>query len=95
MLKNIATVGSRFEGYCSACDEHVQGSMVEGEFVTVEGKNVCVVGSRGVGDCGHTTYAHTGSSVAKINGSPIARVGDEVKGTIDGNIITGEFVKLD
>ena len=69
--------------------------MVEGEFVTINGKKVCVIGSKGVGDCGHTTYVKTGSSVLTIEGKPVARVGDQVEGVIDGIIITGEFVQAD
>lgn len=94
-MKNVATVTCRFRGYCSSCDETVEGSMVDGEFVTINGKNVCVVGSKGVGDCGHTTYVVAGSSVWSIEGKPVARVGDPVAGIIDGQIITGEFVQAD
>lgn len=94
-MKSVATVDCLFRGYCEPCDETVTGRLVEGEFCMIEGKNICVIGSLGIGDCGHTTHVATGSSVWSINSKPVARVGDEVRGQIDGVIITGTFVNSD
>lgn len=95
MLKNVAVVGSMFTGWCSGCEEQVTGYMVEGAFVTIHGKNICVVGSRGVGSCGHDTYVAAGSEVFTIHDKPVARVGDPVAGMINGELIEGEFVLSD
>ena len=84
----VACVGDSFSGYCSACEQTVQGIMVEGEFVSIEGKNICVTGSMGRGNCGHTCAAQ-GSSFVTIQGKSVVRVGDAVTGTITGTIISG------
>lgn len=94
-MNNVATVGCRFRGRCDSCGDNVDGTLITGEFATIEGKNICVVGSKGVGDCGHNTYVVSGSTVWSIEGKPVARVGDRVNGIIDGTIITGEFVLAD
>lgn len=91
-MKPVAVVGSTFTGYCSICDETVTGTMVGGEFVTIDGAKACVTGSPGVGSCGHTTHAVGQSVVFFINGKPVARVGDPVQGTINGVLVSGSFV---
>ena len=93
----VACVGHRFHGRCSACDNReVEGTLVTGEFVTIEGKNICVTGSEGRGDCGHTCTVVGQSAVLKIEGKQVARVGDPVIGTITGTIITGsDFITSD
>ena len=90
----VACVGDSFSGYCSACEQTVQGIMVEGEFVSIEGKNICVTGSMGRGNCGHTCTAQ-GTSVVTIQGNSVVRVGDAVTGTITGTIISGsDFCRI-
>jgi uncharacterized Zn-binding protein involved in type VI secretion len=42
----------------------------------MNGVAVALVGSTGVGTCGHHTQATTGSNNVYINGMPIHRVGD-------------------
>lgn len=90
MSSPVACVGHRFTGVCHACDNHtVSGTLISGEFVTIDGKNVCVTGSQGKGDCGHTCTVIGGSTVWTIEGKAVARVGDSVTGTIEGTIISG------
>ena len=93
----VATVGCRFEGVCGDCNALVRGVLVSGAFVaTIEGKNVCVTGSRGRGDCGHFCAVVGQSAVWLIEGKPVARVGDPVTGGIEGRIINGsDFVFAD
>lgn len=96
MSKPVATVGSRFEGFCSACRSQVGGSLVTGSFVAVEGRPVCVTGSSGRGDCGHPCTAVGLSAVWSIGGKAVARAGDPVTGVIEGRITTGsDFVATD
>ena len=97
MSEPVCTVGHKFAGSCSACDgNYTEGYMVDGEFATIEGQPICVTGSKGVGYCGHTTYAVGQSSVWNINGKPVARIGDPVVGTINGVLISGsDFVRSD
>lgn len=92
MSEPICTVDFEFEGSCSACDgSWVRGKMITGEDkVRINGKPVCVTGSIGRGNCGHTCEAVGQSQVLMINGKKVARVGDPVRGTINGKIITGE-----
>lgn len=89
MSRPVATVGSRFEGYCSACAARVGGLLVEGSFMTIEGRAVCVSGSAGRGDCGHACAAVGQSAVWSIEGKPVARAGDPVAGVIEGHIVSG------
>ena len=93
----VATVGHRFEGFCRECGARVGGTLVSGEFPTIEGRNICVTGSRGRGDCGHGCTVVGRSAVWRIEGKPVARVGDPVTdGSIEGHIITGsDFVFSD
>jgi uncharacterized Zn-binding protein involved in type VI secretion len=44
--------------------------------VNLNGMPVAIVGSVGVGTCGHHTEAVTGSNNVYVNGMPIHRVGD-------------------
>jgi len=70
--------------------------MISGEFATIEGKNICVTGSTGQGDCGHTCISIGQSAVWKIEGKPVVRIGDPVTGGIEGRLITGsDFVSSD
>jgi hypothetical protein len=56
-------------------------------------QNVCITGSKGIGDCGHICDVLGQSEVLFIHDIPVARVGDPVIGVIEGNIITGsDFV---
>lgn len=90
MSEKIACIGHEFAGVCHACDDlTVHGVLVTGEFATIEGQNICVTGSEGVGNCGHRCTVIGKSQVFFINGIPVARVGDPVTGDIDGVIITG------
>jgi uncharacterized Zn-binding protein involved in type VI secretion len=62
----------------------------------IEGKDICVTGSIGQGDCGHTCTSVGQSEVWFIEGKPVARVGDPVTGDIEGELITGsDFVNSD
>lgn len=90
MSEKIACIGHEFDGVCHACDDvTVHGVLVTGEFATIDGRNICVTGSEGVGDCGHRCTVIGKSQAFFINGIPVARVGDPVTGDIDGVIITG------
>ena len=97
MRAPVVTVGHRFRGICRQCRMEVEGTMVEGEAGrTIEGKEICVTGSRGVGDCGHECISIGRSEVWRINGKPVARVGDPVTDGIDGELITGwDFVQAE
>lgn len=92
----VCTVGHRFEGYCTVCQTWVGGVMVDGEFPTIEGMNICVTGSNGIGDCGHPTQSIGLSAVWKIEGKQVVRIGDPVAGVINGQLVTGsDFVTSD
>lgn len=93
----VTTVGCAFEGYCNACSKMVRGKMIAGASErSIEGKDICVDGSPGRGDCGHSCVAVGGSAVWKIDGLPVVRKGDRVTGGIDGLIIEGsDFVNSD
>lgn len=93
----VATVGHRFEGVCQACGGvTVRGTLISGEFPTIEGRDICVTGSRGRGDCGHGCTVVGRSAVWRIEGKPVARLGDPVTDGIEGRIITGsDFVSAD
>lgn len=97
MPSPVARIGDTFEGRCSACDgHHVTGTLETGEFVTIEGRNICVTGSIGRGSCGHTCIVQGQSAVWSIEGKQVARVGDPVTGTITGTITSGcDFVETD
>lgn len=96
MSEPICTVDSEFIGHCSACDgAEVHGYMIDGEFPTIDGKNICVTGSVGQGTCGHTCTAVGQSQVFRINGKQVARVGDPVTGTIVGTLVTGSWATSD
>lgn len=96
MPSPVCAVGSKFQGHCSACDgSWVEGEIVEGEFVTIDGKNICVTGSLGRGYCGHETRAVGQSAVWRVNGKQVARVGDPVQGTITGTLTQGTWVNSD
>lgn len=93
----VATVGCRFTGFCSACKSQTSGKMISGAADrSIEGKNICVSGSEGVGDCGHSCKAIGQSQVLFIDSLPVARAGDPVIGEIVGKIIEGsDFVSCD
>lgn len=92
----VCCVGDRFEGFCRVCDHTVQGTMMTGEFPRIEDRNVCVTGSLGRGDCGHTCTSVGRSQVLFIEGKPVVRVGDPVTGEIEGRLVTGsDFVFSD
>ena len=96
MPQTVCCVGDRFEGYCLSCGHTVQGTMLTGEFPRIEDKNVCVTGSLGRGDCGHTCTSVGQSQVLFIEGKAVVRVGDPVTGGIEGRMITGsDFVFSD
>lgn len=96
MGQPVTCVGDLFRGYCSACPGVVVGRMVTGEFLALEGRNVCVTGSIGRDDAGHTCQAIGLSTAVTIEGKAVVRVGDPVTGTIEGVIITGsDFVSAD
>lgn len=93
MPQPVCCVGDRFEGYCLSCGHTVQGTMITGEFPSIEDRNVCVTGSAGRGDCGHTCTSVGQSQVLFIEGKAVVRVGDPVTGGIEGKMITGsDFV---
>ena len=71
--------------------------MIEGEEDrTIEGQQICVTGSKGVGDCGHPCESVGQSEVWFINGKPVVRIGDPVTNGIEGVLITGsDFVNSD
>ena len=74
----------------------VQGTMMTGEFPRIEDRNVCVTGSLGRGDCGHSCTSVGRSQVLFIEGKPVVRVGDPVTGEIEGRLVTGsDFVFSD
>lgn len=89
MPQPVCCVGDRFEGYCLSCGHTVQGTMLTGEFPRIEDKNVCVTGSLGRGNCGHTCTSVGQSQVLFIEGKAVVRVGDPVTGGIEGRMITG------
>ena len=94
----VCTVGHRFHGVCHACDDsEVDGMMITGSPVRrIDGLEICVTGSIGVGDCGHMCYSIGQSSVFSIDGMPVVRIGDPVTGDIDGMLITGsDYVRSD
>lgn len=96
MPQPVCCIGDRFEGYCLSCGHTVQGTMLTGEFPRIEDKNVCVTGSLGRGDCGHTCTSVGQSQVLLIEGKAVVRVGDPVTGGIEGRMITGsDFVFSD
>ena len=62
----------------------------------IEGMDICVTGSVGLGDCGHTCTSIGQSVVFFIDDIPVVRMGDPVTGTIEGHLITGsDFVNSD
>lgn len=87
----IVTVGHKFEGICLACG----GRLVQGEMITgaserqIEGKDICVTGSIGLGYCGHTCEAIGKSEVFFLDNMPVVRLGDPVTGNIEGKLIEG------
>ncbi len=89
MPQPVCCIGDRFEGYCLSCGHTVQGTMLTGEFPRIEDKNVCVTGSLGRGNCGHTCTSVGQSQVLFIEGKAVVRVGDPVTGGIEGRMITG------
>lgn len=92
----VCCIDDRFEGYCRPCRHIVRGTMITGEFPRIEDKNVCVTGSIGRGDCGHTCTAIGRSQVLSIEGKAVVRVGDPVTGDIEGQLVTGsDFVFTD
>lgn len=94
----IACTTDVFVGNCSGHDGHpsVTGVIVTGEFVTIDGNNVAVTGSVGIGGCGHSCTVIGLSKVFRINGAEVARVGDPVVGTITGTIVSGaDYCKTD
>lgn len=94
----VVTIGHRFEGICHPCgDIIVQGEMVTGEPQRcIEGKDICVTGSIGVGSCGHICESIGQSEVFFIEGLPVVRLGDPVTGDIEGKLIEGsDFVNSD
>lgn len=98
MSEPVVTVGHKFQGICHACgDKFVTGEMVEGvENRRIEGKDICVTGSKGRGYCGHETKAVGLSEVFFLDGIPVVRLGDPVEGVIDGVLIEGsDFVTSD
>ena len=97
MASRVARTGDSFAGRCSACDgKWVTGTLETGEFVTIDGRNICVTGSIGRGRCGHTCTVQGQSAVWRIEGKQVARVGDPVTGTITGTITSGcDFVETD
>lgn len=98
MGQPVCTVEHRFTGWCYECEAAVGGSMVTGADpdICIEGKPICVDGSEGRGDCGHPCHAVGKSTVFKIMGKPVARVGDPVEGIIVGQLVSGsDFVFSD
>ena len=92
----VACVGDSFSGYCRVCKRNVTGTLVSGEFVTIEDKNICVTGSEGRGSCGHSCTVIGQSTVLTIENKPVARVGDPVTGDIEGTITSGsDFITAD
>lgn len=87
----IVTVGHKFEGICHICgDRKVQGEMITGAPERqIEGKDICVSGSIGLGYCGHTCEAIGQSEVFYIDNMPVVRLGDPVTGNIEGRLIEG------
>ena len=93
----VCTIGHRFRGYCKECDAIVEGTMITGSpDRMIEHMDICVTGSIGQGDCGHTCYSIGQSVVWFIDDLPVVRIGDPVAGTIEGELITGwDFVTSD
>ncbi len=93
----VVTIGHAFEGYCKACKGMVRGKMIGGASDRcIEGKDICVSGSPGRGDCGHSCVAQGQSEVWFIDGLPVVRKGDPVTGGIEGSLIEGsDFVNSD
>ena len=94
----VCTVGHRFTGVCHACgDVVIGGTMITGEpRRTIDGMDICVTGSLGMGDCGHICQAIGQSVVWDIDGKPVVRIGDPVTGLIDGQLVTGsDYVTSD
>lgn len=98
MPEPVVTVDHKFEGRCKLCNNRlVTGKMITGsDFVDIEGKPVCVDGSIGLGECGHTCESEGKSEVWFIEGKPVVRLGDPVRGNIVGKLIEGsDFVESD
>lgn len=94
----IVTVGHKFEGICHVCgDRLVQGEMITGAVSRqIEGRDICITGSIGLGYCGHTCEAIGMSQVFYLDHLPVVRIGDPVTGNIDGKLIEGwEFATSD
>lgn len=89
----VCTVGHKFVGICQICGP-TQGVMITGSPERqIEGKEICVTGSIGRGDCGHQCMAVGQSEVFFIDGLPVVRVGDPVTNGIEGELIEGsDFV---
>jgi len=99
-MSSKARVGDIFCGVC-CCHPPIPCVPMCGVIVTgcgcnnTDGKNSAMVGSLGVGFCGHPTVVVTGSSVTNCNGNSEARVGDAVAGCVLGTIVTGSSVRDD
>lgn len=85
----IACIGDTFKGICEACGEEVTGTLTTGEFIRIDGHNICVTGSVGIGSCGHSCRVVGQSTVMQIEGKNVARLGDPVTDGIDGIITSG------
>lgn len=93
----VCTIGHRFRGYCKICETTVEGTMVTGApDRRIEGMDICITGSEGIGDCGHHCISIGQSQVFYIDHIPVVRIGDPVTGDIEGVLITGsDFVNSD
>lgn len=79
--RKITRVGDTGEGYCSAPshepNKHFTTTFRTGfAKMTVNGRQVCVIGTIGDTTCGHTTRATTGSGKSSLGGIRLHRVGD-------------------
>lgn len=82
----ICTVGDHAQCFCKAghgtpypvgTPKEVDVELLSGSTdVFLNGLPVAIVGSVGVGSCGHHTEATTGSNNVYVNGMPLHRVGD-------------------
>ena len=91
-IRQIATIGCSFSGYCSKKDhDNFTGVFTENgsEVISLNGKAVCVTGTRGRASCGCWVQAIGGSKAISLNGKAVARVGDAIEEVGGGGSITG------
>jgi hypothetical protein len=99
-MASKSRVGDIFAGVC-CCHPPIPCIGMAGIIVTGCGCNntddrvSAIVGSLGVGFCGHPTVIVAGSGVTNCEGSSEARVGDPVVGCIIGAMVTGSGVRDD